>query len=224
LLLGLVQVVSGTSDGVAHWAHIGGIALGALVGVLFQESKEGQRENVLQESAKAATGEVSQYQSLADLEAVHRERPNDPEILDAMAGLVMLQGDTYHSAELYLDAIPHFLAVNQNDRAAISYLNVLHHYPETVLEARDQMIIASALETSGHYQEAVQAFGLVYQTYPTSADAENALLRAAQLYHRHLHDNGMAATIYARLLKDYPASPLSSMARERLKQLGPDKA
>ncbi len=211
------EALTSSGDGVAHWAHIGGMALGAAVGLLFQENKAGKRESVLE---TAATGEAPMAQSLEELELLHRESPTDPEIIEAMAHLEQSHGHAAQSAELYRLAIPHFLTAGLPDRAAISYLNVLQQFPDTVLDAVAQMKIASTLEGMGHYEEAVYAFNLVVAHYPTRSEAENSLMRAALIFARHLHDPGMARQTLQTLLTAYPASPLATMARERLKGLG----
>jgi membrane associated rhomboid family serine protease len=213
----LYEAFSTTSDGVAHWAHIGGMALGVAVGLLFNESREGKRESVLE---TAAAGEAPKAQSLSELQRLHRERPTDPDILEAMAHLEQSNGQAQRSAELYRQAIPHFLAAGLTDRAAISYLNMLQQFPDAVLDAVAQMKIASALEGMGRYEDAVYAFGQVVSHYPTRSEAENSLMRTALIYARHLHNPAMAKQALHTLLTDYPGSPLATMARERLKALG----
>lgn len=218
--LGIQQVIGGEGDYVAHWAHIGGLGLGVLTAVLMKMFKEGKREFVLEDVAKATTGARLEDRSLQELEQLLRERPDDPELLEAVAALWVVNGNLAQSREIYLRAIPLFIAAGQPDRAAIDYLNVLHAFPDEVLEPRTQMKLASTLEGQGHFTEAVQAFTLVVKHAPQHDDAQTALLRAAQIYQRHLGDMTTAGQYLQALLQRYPTSPFRRLAQERLQVIG----
>ena len=52
LYMGLLNVYTHQSDIAAHWAHIGGLMLGVIAGVLMQVVQEDKRESVLEDSVR----------------------------------------------------------------------------------------------------------------------------------------------------------------------------
>lgn len=216
------ELIIGTAklhDGVAHWAHLGGMGLGLLAALLLNSLQEGQRDSALEESAKAAAGNAPQQRSLEELQRQLRQNPDDPELLEAMAGLAMMNGEAQGGRTLYMKAIPLFLRLNHTDHAAICYLNVQRAFPDTVLPLRDQMTIASTLETMGHYHEAAQAFVRLAEEYGQQDEAQTALLRAAQIHIKNLQAAPMAARLLTQLVDQYPASPWHHLASERLREV-----
>jgi membrane associated rhomboid family serine protease len=218
LLAGFTELHGSTSM-VAHWAHIGGLGLGVVMAMVMGVAREGRREFVLEDSTKAASGHKPRERSLQELRALLREHPNDPEILEAMAGLLMVQREHEKSRDLYLKAVRLFLAANLRDRAAVSYLNVLHTFPDTRLQPREQITLASTLEALGHFREAVQAFTLIIDHYPEQEEAQTSVLRTAQLYQRYLNDRAGAERLLRLFIERYPESHWHNLAQERLREL-----
>jgi len=218
LLAGFSELHGPTSM-VAHWAHIGGLGLGAVMALLMRVAQEGRREFVLEDSTKAANGDRPRDRSLRELRGLLREHPDDPEIIEAMAGLLMVQGEHEKSRDLYLKAVRLFLAANLRDRAAISYLNVLHTFPTILLPPREQITLASTLESLGHFREAAQAFTLIVEHYPDREEAQTAALRTAQLYQRYLNDPAAAENLLRRFIERYPDSHWRPLAQDRLREL-----
>ena len=218
LLAGLLQLQAQGGDNVAHWAHLGGMGLGLLAALLLRSFQEGQRESTLEDSARQAALGLSQ-RSFEELQRLLREHPEDPEVLEAMAGVVMAHGDPEGSRTLYLHAIPLFLQQGLALRAAISYLNVLRAFPLTSFLPRDQLALSSSLESQRHFPEAAQAFALIAEQYPESVEAQTALLRAAQIHARYLHDPARAIDLLRHLVQHYPDSPWHALAQDRLRGL-----
>ncbi|MHB9023189.1 MAG: rhomboid family intramembrane serine protease [Armatimonadota bacterium] len=218
VLAGVMEIQGSEQGGVAHWAHIGGLVLGIVAALALNMVQEAKREFALEDSAKAASGKAPQGKSLQELTSLLQENPDDPEVLEAIAGLTLLNGDQQKSRDYYLKAIPRFIAAGDIDRAAINYLNVLRLFPETVLPSREQMVLAGSLERQGHYADAIQAFSLVSQHYAQGDEVPTALLRAAQI-HERLGDTVTAADLLNSLITTYPDSSLINLARVRLTNL-----
>jgi len=221
IIFGIDKLTSGQPGGVANWAHLGGMGLGLLSALLLRSFQEGKRELALEDTAKVTSGEAPQQQarSFEELQRLLTQTPDDPELLEAMAGLALANGEMDASKTLYLKAIPNFIKLGRNDRAAVSYLNVIHHFPSTVLTPREQLALGAALEAQGHYTEAADAFSLLYDHYPQTEEAQTGLLRAAQVHARYLRAAPVAVNILQLLLEEYPASPWETIARERLNEL-----
>ncbi len=220
LLAGLLQIQYQGGGPVANWAHIGGMGIGILAALLLRVFEEGRREVVLEDSAKISAGKapVGQH-SLQELEVMLAQNPDDPELLEAMAGLWLSHGDHEQSLRLYGRAIPNFITRGQLDRAAISYLNILRTSPDTAFEPREQMALASALETQQYPREAVHAFLLIHQHFGEREEAQTALLRAALVYQRRLNDRDGAVRLLRQLIDEHPDSPWRALAQERLRAL-----
>jgi TolA-binding protein len=227
---GLVQIanvvnighysVAVANDPVAHWTHIGGLLLGVLAAFLLDSVKEGKRGYVLEDTAKAVSEGIPANADQQQLEQLYRERPNDPEVLDALAALAMANGEHEQSRDYSLKRISLFLSARETQHAAADYLSQLLAFPDTVLPAKEQLAVASALEGSGHYEESITAFELVIDKYPQTREAETALLRGAQIYQRHLYNRDSARQMLQALLEQYPDSPWENLARNRLREIG----
>ncbi len=220
LLLGIGNLFPGGSEGIAHWAHLGGMGLGLLAAVLLRSFQEGQRERALEQTTKAANGDAAQQaRSLDDLHRLLRQHPDDPEVLEALAGLALANGELESSRILYLKAIPIFFKNGQMDRAAISYLNLYHHFPDVVFSPREQLALASTLESLGRHVEAADAFALIHRHHPESDEAQTGLLRAAQIHDRRLQSAPDALETLHILLDNYPATPWENIAKERMGEI-----
>lgn len=216
---GVGEIFRGTSGGVAHWAHIGGLLLGTLAAALTRAVPDAMREYALEDSARITTDLAQAKRSRRDVEQLLWDNPDDPELLEALAGLLLMSGPTDRVRELYHKAITRFLATGKPERAAISFLNLLRAYPDTVLPAREQMRMALNLEELGHYSDAVETLRLLTEHYPDLDDAQTALLRAAQIQQRHLQNPAEAERLLQQLLDRYPATPWRQLALSRLHDL-----
>ena len=206
-------------DNVAHWTHIGGLLLGVLAAFLLDSIREGKRGYALADAEKAVHEGIPANATLQQLEQLLRERPDDPEVLEAMAALALAHGDSTNSRQLRQRLIAMLLKNRELPRAARSYLAMRATFPDAVLSASEQLAMASALESTGHYQDAADAFQLVLNSYPQSREAETALLRGAHVYQRHLHDVTTAKWMLQALLEQYPSSPWETLARARLRDV-----
>jgi membrane associated rhomboid family serine protease/TolA-binding protein len=207
------------NDSVAHWAHIGGMALGCGIAWLFNSVSEGRRDYALEDAEKAELGEVSASATLQQLQTVSKDSPDDPAVIEAMAKLQHAQGQIEPARATYLRAIAACVKAHDAVRAASIYLNMLALFPGTVLDRRSQMTIAAALERLSRYYDACQLYDAVIEHYPDTDDAETALLRGAEIRIRHLEDPVTAEWMLRALVDDHPLSPWATTARARLKEM-----
>lgn len=219
LTAGFSEIQGHEGTMVAHWAHIGGLALGVLMALIMNVAQEGKREAALEDSTRATNGGKTAGRSLQDVEALLRATPNDPELLEAMGGLLLAQGDAPKSRAHYLKAVRLFLAGGQRDRASISYLNVLRSFPKTLMQPREQITLASTLESLGYFAEAAQAFTLIIDHFADREEAQTALLRTALIHQRYLNDRAGAERLLRTFLERYPQSHYLTLAQDRLREL-----
>ena len=138
LVAGILEITMGGGDGIAHWAHIGGLILGVLAAMVTKVARDGQREYTLEDTVRASVGEKPKQLPLQDLAQLAREHPDDPEVFEAIAGIALSSDKHDRSRNMYLHAISLFLKTDRVERAAICYLNILKIAPDTVLTTRDQ--------------------------------------------------------------------------------------
>lgn len=212
----------GLGSMVAHWAHIGGLGLGVLAAMLLQSVRAGKREYALEDTTKAGADPNAGKQTLRHVRHLLLDDPHDPELLEARAGLTLAQGETLRARELYQRAMKGFFTAGKPERAAIIFLNILQTNPDFTLPVRDQLRIASALEAIGRYREAAQVLEHTAEQYRSTPEAQNALLRAAQLYHRQLLDSYHAYRILVLFFERYPGSTWTELAKKRLQELQSD--
>jgi membrane associated rhomboid family serine protease len=221
LTIGITNLSQGVNDHIAHWAHLGGLGLGILAALLVKSVRDARREHLLEHTERSTTTNGVTAGSRQELHRLLAEHPGDPEIQEALAALMMVEGDRERSRHLYTQAITGFLRRGRADRAAIAYLNILRAFPDATFSPREQMTLASALQYTGHHEEAAQAFMLVIEQYRRSSEAETALMRAAALYTQQLGDLEMARKLLQNLLDEYPHSSFAPMARRRLREITP---
>ncbi len=70
----------------------------------------------------------------------------------------------------------------------------------------------------GHDQKALEAFKMVYEKYPDSSKAPDALLRSADM-HQEMGQVKEAKALYEKLLKAFPKGKAATKAEQRLKDL-----
>ena len=69
------------------------------------------------------------------------------------------------------------------------------------------------------YESAVTELNAIYQNYPKSAQAADALLKLGRIYQEHLDDNERALGYYREFVKLYPNSVVTPKVEEEIKKL-----
>ncbi len=217
---GVAQIVSGASSGVAHWAHLGGLLMGVAAACLFKSTKDEQYDYAVEDANRVISGRASRATVQQNLERLNRERPDDPQALEALAKLHTAQGRVDDARQCYIGAINNYLRAHDNRAAADAYMQMVLALPPTALDPRLQIGVGNALEAIGRYRDALMAYEEVIENHPTSDEAQTALLRGAQLRLRHLNDPVQAEWMLRALIEDHPASPWVPVARQRLQEMG----
>lgn len=207
------------TSGVAHWAHIGGLLMGVLAAFLLSSVKEGKREYTVEDTEKAVNGKASRYATQLDLEALLREKPNDPEIMEALAKLHAAQSQNDKARAYYLHIIAHHLREQDARRAGDAYLGMVTMLPPAPVDPRLQISAANALDSVGRFRYALAAYEDLVVNHPESIEAQFALLRGAQIRLGRLRDPVRAEWMLRTLLDDHPDSQWAPAARETLQKI-----
>ncbi len=220
LLQGLFTRGLGLSGGVAHFAHLGGFALG-FAGVLALRAK---RDSEYYSEAQAVRSDArGDYSLLAyhELESL-MEHPNDN------APLIMAYCHKALRNNVGADHERCLATLNRHSRVLIEQANpdslarlVLGLPSDSApLPLVFYLRLGSRLETDGSYDMATLLYRRVYEIDPNAPDSETALYRAARLTEQTSPDTKQAAAFYTEMLRRFPNGSLCDQARAALQRLG----
>lgn len=216
---GIAEIVTGEQSNVAHWAHIGGLLIGAVIAIPLQSTHEGERDYALQDAAKASAGTVDTL-PLKELQKLLKEKPDDPELQEAMGAVLVTANDLEPAFAYYTRAVSGYIAARIPNRAAMTYMKLCETFPGTLMPVKEHMAIASALESLHLCREAVQTFDMIIEHYADTEHAQAALLRVAHIYQTKLNEPDLARQALHTLLAQYPGTQWDTLAKARLKALG----
>lgn len=201
--------------GVANFCHLGGLGAGAL----FCMAMRMKRDSGQVSDAKAVQSEVKhlEYLPLAELEVLHRDEPQNAEILRAMIQPALRKGRTDTLEKAFVD-VGQSLVADDPDLAAW-YLLKLHGNP-TLYTPAQLLRIGKQCEGTPDPAEANDVYDLLIQNFPQAPEIEMALYRMALTYRDHLRDPVNARVCLQELLQRYPFGSLESHARQLLSQMG----
>lgn len=205
------------SGGIANWAHIGGFAFGMLGAALIKLPEEGRQEYLLEEvKREGARASESAWQAARELS---RLGSPDPAFWRAYGRLCLGRRDADAAAEAFMTAVRLLLKRQDRAEATRAYRELLSAFPEAVLPAREQLAVATALESQWQNADAAGALERFLEKYPGTPEAQLALVRLAELSAEKLGNKVLARQLFTRLLQDWPDSEWADHARRRLIQL-----
>ncbi len=207
--------MNGVAGGVANFAHLGGLGSG----VLFCLALRMKRDTGQVSEAKAVQAEVKhlEFLPLAELEVLHRDDPQNAEILRAMIQPALCKGRSDHLLRAFEDVGPSLVSADPD--LAVWYLLKLHGDP--ALYGPAQLLrIGRHSEGTPEPAEAIDIYAMVMQHFPQAPENEMALYRMALTYREHLRDTDNARVCLQELLQRYPFGSLEAHARQLLQQIG----
>jgi membrane associated rhomboid family serine protease len=212
------SIASGSGEatgGTACWAHIGGFAAGVAFAYILALPSKIRRHDLLAGIVYTPDESAGRYSDLNDLV---RRSPQDAEAWLALGRSKESFGMLPDAAAAYARAAALFLEQREPERAGRAYQAVLRHEPAFTLPAAAQFDIAVGLTRAGEYRQALVALNNLLQAYPTSSEAEIALMRAGELAER-LGERESALRYFHDLLQRYPYSAWADQARLKAQSL-----
>src|SRR5690606_14141327 len=97
------------------------------------------------------------------------------------------QNQREEALENYAQAIEVALQQGERGRAVLSYRAALEQHPDFALPAGRLFSLASQMAKGEDWTGAAENFLKIFSTAPHAPEGEISLLRAAQIYGRHLH-------------------------------------
>jgi len=201
--------------GVAYWAHIGGFAAGIIGAYVLALPARIRRRDLLSGMGYGAEEGSERYAGLTE---VVRQSPHDAEAWLALARSKEAFGIPEQALEAYARAVRLFLEQREPERAARAYQAILRLDPAFALPPATQFDLAVGLGRAGEYQQALAALQRLLDAYPSSPEAEVALVRAGELAEK-IGERAAALRYFEELLRRYPHSVWADHARWRIQSL-----
>lgn len=205
-------------DGVAHFAHLGGVAGGILVALAMRA----KRDNETVSQAKATLHEAKDLSVLSPFELKHLAEVNPTDTTITLnwlhRGLRDSRGPSPESIAAFQKHLPQMLHEQPIGPVAAG-MAALAATPG-VIPPHLLMDAAMRLEKIPDAALATRLYGLVLADPSVSEqDAEAALFRTGLMYENHFLRKDEAAAFYQRLVVRFPMGPFADQARMRLRAM-----
>ena len=193
---GLWNLLAGdASDGVAHWAHIGGFIFGLACANLMRLAEAGERAYLRQDASQAMHKSVP-GEAIKKWETLLLREPHNTSARRELARAWLLLGDREQAEQEYRSGLFTHLQQNRRTEAAMLYAEMREDSLFTAdLSARQLFALGSALEDLEQYALAADTLRLASVQNNGDAEAETALLKVISLYVHRLDRREEARTL-----------------------------
>ena len=207
--------ISGRSDNVAYWAHVGGFAFGAGLAFLMRVKDESRREYGLEDAEKAlAGGEL--HTALAHYQRLLLDTPDDPGLHHTAALLAQRLNQPVSARRHFEDAVVLYARQGPPEALVRAFYDGRQALPDLSVAPPVLARVATAAEQTHQYQLAHRALSEVALGDPGIPEAEMALLRLGRLLAERLGEPVQAVPIFREFLRRYPASERTHLVRRAL--------
>jgi len=218
LLKTSMEAAYGGGGGVAHWAHVGGFAVGMGVALALKLRKRVVHTDLV-EGRRPVMGQFEAFAQAGELEQMVERSPEDAEAWYALGRAREGSGRMAKAGEAHARAMELFLRQRRGAEAVEAYKAMREYREMPALPEALAFLLACALAESGHREDAFRLFWEVAKEGPKGPQTETSLVRAGEIAASlpgHAQD---ARDCYRKLLEDYPYGPWRHIALKRLKDL-----
>lgn len=185
-LFAMIQV-GGEGGGIAHWAHLGGFAAGAIWAWALRLHGEGTDELRQDEVSRLiASGAWSAAVGVLEERLAHR--PGDPDLhRQAATCYEMIRGGRPLAIRHWNECLRLLLLANRVEAAATQFRRLIGMQSQITPEDFEPAVLlrmGTALERVGDARMAISAWLAIPRGYHDSPEAPTASLRAAELLSR----------------------------------------
>jgi membrane associated rhomboid family serine protease len=196
---------AGAGDGVARWAHVGGLLCGAAVGYFIGATRLADDENLSDEAFSAASAGMH-AEAAARFDELTARTGSDPDIIIAKTRAHLSAG-TADSGVLteFEQAIDELACSGRRERIVLANEELRRVLPQLPLGARTLSTMAGAADGQQRCDLAAELYWRIVGEHPQAPESERALFRLAHIYLA----SGMpteAEQTWARFAATYPAS------------------
>ena len=211
---GVIDAFTEGGDGISHWAHLGGFAVGAAVAPFLGSLKAARKEYVSDDPA-ANVQMVSQAERITEAEKALKATPDDLPLLHWLAAAYRRSGDDVRAARAARRCLQLHCQRGEIERAAQVYLELLQDGESPTLPPDLVLGLAEKLELA-HARDAAHLYRELAAKHPTHPAAQQALHRLAILCRDRLKQPEEARDCLDELVRRYPTCELAGQARETL--------
>ena len=200
---------AGASGGVAHWAHIGGFAAGALLAVALRATGLEQKADkeieakvtwTAGENLVAATDAIEQNDTEGAIDALKKhlaQKPDDAEAQNMLLNLYWKKQDMPAYKEQLATVCRAHVNARELDRAWERYQDYINAGGEKLHKAV-WMELCRYLEHRQDWERAATEYQKIAQAYPNDRVSVTALVAAAKIYGKQLYRMNEAIRLYQR--------------------------
>jgi membrane associated rhomboid family serine protease len=202
---------TGGSGGVAHWAHIGGFAAGAIAAPLVG-GLQAARQEYQTDDPETNVEHVRRGEQAEAAEKALRQDAGNPYLMRQMAQACRRAADRQRAIHTYQACITCFATRGMVEQAADVYLEALDYHGDPVLSPEVGCAVARQLE-GAHPDRAAALYRLLVSRHVTRPEAEVALIRLSVLCRQRFDQPYEALRCLNEFLARYPNSPHARQAR-----------
>ena len=213
----LVMVGQQGIGGVAHWAHIGGFAAGAVWAWALKLTREGTHE-IKHDEVRDLIAAGAWQAAARRLGERISERPGDPELhAEAASCYEMVAGRHEEAAQHWNEHLRLLLLSGRGDEAAKRFGRLTDRFTPGDFDPAVLMRIGVACDGADDDEMALPALMAVVQAHSDSEQAPAAALRAAAILGRH-GDTARSREILEAVQSRWPDSEAALTAATRLRE------
>ena len=226
LLLTAVQAHADVGiGGVAHWAHVGGFAVGLAGALVLGLNRRVARSDAV-EGRTAALHEFGAYEQRGDLEQMGEKAPEDAELWHALAQAREQSGSGEVARQAYAKALELSLRQGHAHIAVPAWRSLTEDGQVFDLPADLRFPLARSLDEGGRKEDAFHTYRELALDGGAGPRTETSLVRAGEIAIGLPAFRAEAAIFFQRLMRDFPYGAWRDLALNRLRELGvdPDQA
>jgi membrane associated rhomboid family serine protease len=205
LLAWVIFMIRGRGDGVAHVAHIGGLAFGALLSFPLRMREDSKKEYHLEDAEHAVASGNSEI-AAAHYRQVLAHSPEDADAHHSLARVYITLRQAEAAHRHMLDALKIYLKAGHSLAVARVYEDAVTCFESFPLPVNLLQRVASACEETEQFTLAVRALSELCRDHPAAREAEMGLLRLGKLHLHKLNQPQNAEGIFSEFLRLYPDS------------------
>jgi len=218
LLWALLALGDGTIGGVAHWAHIGGFAAGAVWAGALKLTREGTHE-VKHDEVRELIAAGAWLAASRRLEERIVERPGDQQLhAEAASCYEMVTGRHDDAARHWNEHLRLLLLARRSDEALDRFRRLTDRFEPNDFDPAMLMRLGAFCESQGDDEAALPALMAVVQAHEESEQAPEAALRVAALLGRN-DRAGREREVLESIRARWPDSKAALTAATRLGEM-----
>lgn len=220
VILGIVQVVTGSVGGVAHWAHLGGFAAGAAVAYKLRLPEAAASDGVREEIGKLASSgayELAAARAIEEAEKAPGEAAAQ-ELAAVHCGATAKFANRV--AEYWLRALRLHIAAQQYEGALRCYGKLVSVYGTAQVPPPVRIALAEAQVCLRNPGGAISILRTVLEEKTSASMRAEAAFRAGEIAAMHLQVRELARQYFSYVVRYCPDSRQALEAEDWLRRLG----